>query len=229
MTLVRSAGWISTGAAPFPTWRNSTEYILEGVHCFSTRPGGDTALGGGRTRRAARNGIVLWGLLCNSWVCLRGSMVVAAARGTYDARSVLSAQLLALTRSSEGPGPAVARTQLHERPASDVKRHTGQSARFVTPTIAESHIRPRAPVLNSEGKLPRFVLASAAGLHCLAREPVAQPISKMAFEFDRRKLTLEDVRELIYREILEYHPQVGAPRCGGAACGYAVLGWACPG
>ncbi|PNH04856.1 Mitogen-activated protein kinase 15 [Tetrabaena socialis] len=47
-----------------------------------------------------------------------------------------------------------------------------------------------------------------SGLHCVAREPVAQPVSKLAFEFDRRKLTLEDVRDLIYREILEYHPQM---------------------
>ncbi|KAJ0094131.1 hypothetical protein Patl1_15401 [Pistacia atlantica] len=35
-----------------------------------------------------------------------------------------------------------------------------------------------------------------------------QPISKLEFEFERRKLTNEDVRELIYREILEYHPHM---------------------
>ncbi|KAI7981350.1 Mitogen-activated protein kinase 9 [Camellia lanceoleosa] len=39
-------------------------------------------------------------------------------------------------------------------------------------------------------------------------EPSAQPISKLEFEFERRKLTKDDVRELIYREILEYHPQM---------------------
>ncbi|MEW5298717.1 MAG: hypothetical protein WDW36_001806 [Sanguina aurantia] len=59
-----------------------------------------------------------------------------------------------------------------------------------------------------------------AGLHSVSREPVAQPLSRMAFEFDRRKLTLEDVRDLIYREILEYHPAAlsdyvaGIPRNG---------------
>lgn len=70
------------------------------------------------------------------------------------------------------------------------------------------------------------------GLHCLAREPVAQPISKMAFEFDRRKLTLEDVRELIYREILEYHPQVGTAavhwmvlQCWGGVVLRGGAGW----
>ncbi|GFH05969.1 mitogen-activated protein kinase, partial [Haematococcus lacustris] len=47
-----------------------------------------------------------------------------------------------------------------------------------------------------------------ADLHSPSREPCAQPISKMAFDFDRRKLVMEDVRSLIYREILEYHPQV---------------------
>ncbi|XP_024545126.1 mitogen-activated protein kinase 15 isoform X2 [Selaginella moellendorffii] len=42
----------------------------------------------------------------------------------------------------------------------------------------------------------------------LQREPAANPISRMEFEFERRRLTREDVRELIYREILEYHPQM---------------------
>lgn len=45
-------------------------------------------------------------------------------------------------------------------------------------------------------------------LHSPAREPSAQSISKLAFDFERRKLAIEEVRELIYREILEYHPQV---------------------
>jgi hypothetical protein len=58
--------------------------------------------------------------------------------------------------------------------------------------------------------------SSCAGLHCDFREPVAQPISKLAFEFDRRKLTMEDVRELIYKEILEYHPN--ALRVGWGPC-----------
>ncbi|XP_049379848.1 mitogen-activated protein kinase 9-like isoform X2 [Solanum stenotomum] len=33
------------------------------------------------------------------------------------------------------------------------------------------------------------------------REPSTHPISKLEFEFERRKLAKEDVRELIYREI----------------------------
>ncbi|KAG6537185.1 hypothetical protein ZIOFF_002271 [Zingiber officinale] len=40
------------------------------------------------------------------------------------------------------------------------------------------------------------------------REPLIQLISKLEFEFERRKLAKDDVRELIYREILEYHPQM---------------------
>ncbi|XP_015876558.2 mitogen-activated protein kinase 12 isoform X2 [Ziziphus jujuba] len=39
-------------------------------------------------------------------------------------------------------------------------------------------------------------------------EPSKQPISRLEFEFERRKLTKDDVRELIYREILEYHPKM---------------------
>ncbi|XP_051126239.1 mitogen-activated protein kinase 15-like [Andrographis paniculata] len=40
------------------------------------------------------------------------------------------------------------------------------------------------------------------------REPSCQPISKMEFEFERRKVTKDDIRELIFREVLEYHPQL---------------------
>jgi len=39
-----------------------------------------------------------------------------------------------------------------------------------------------------------------------AREPTSAPVSKLAFDFERRKLTVEDVRELLYKEALEYHP-----------------------
>ncbi|MED6138395.1 Mitogen-activated protein kinase 9 [Stylosanthes scabra] len=46
------------------------------------------------------------------------------------------------------------------------------------------------------------------GLSNVDREPSTQPISKLEFEFERRKLTKDDVRDLIYREILEYHPQM---------------------
>ncbi|CAA2982779.1 mitogen-activated kinase 19-like [Olea europaea subsp. europaea] len=46
------------------------------------------------------------------------------------------------------------------------------------------------------------------GLAKLEREPSCQPISKLEFEFERRRVTKEDVRELIFREILEYHPQL---------------------
>ncbi|XP_074319249.1 mitogen-activated protein kinase 18-like isoform X2 [Silene latifolia] len=46
------------------------------------------------------------------------------------------------------------------------------------------------------------------GLSKVEREPACQPISKLEFEFERRKVTKDDVKELIYREILEYHPQL---------------------
>lgn len=56
-----------------------------------------------------------------------------------------------------------------------------------------------------------------AGLSQPSREPSAMPISKIAFEFERRKLTTDEVRELIYREILEYHPQMLADYLAGDA------------
>ncbi|KAL2331271.1 hypothetical protein Fmac_018852 [Flemingia macrophylla] len=46
------------------------------------------------------------------------------------------------------------------------------------------------------------------GLAKVEREPSCQPISKLEFEFERRRVTKDDVKELIYREILEYHPQL---------------------
>ncbi|CAH8375894.1 unnamed protein product [Eruca vesicaria subsp. sativa] len=46
------------------------------------------------------------------------------------------------------------------------------------------------------------------GLANVEREPSTQPIPKLEFEFERRKIMKEDVRELIYKEILEYHPQM---------------------
>ncbi|GJZ65304.1 mitogen-activated protein kinase 9 [Tanacetum coccineum] len=46
------------------------------------------------------------------------------------------------------------------------------------------------------------------GLANVEREPSTRAISKLEFEFERKKLAKDDVRELIYREILEYHPQM---------------------
>ncbi|XP_058788244.1 mitogen-activated protein kinase 20-like [Vicia villosa] len=46
------------------------------------------------------------------------------------------------------------------------------------------------------------------GLAKVEREPSCQPITKMEFEFERRRVTKEEIRELIFREILEYHPQL---------------------
>lgn len=54
------------------------------------------------------------------------------------------------------------------------------------------------------------------GLAKVEREPSAQPISKLEFEFERRRVSKEDVRQLIYREILEYHPHVLKEYINGA-------------
>jgi mitogen-activated protein kinase 1/3 len=59
--------------------------------------------------------------------------------------------------------------------------------------------------LSAEEALAHPYFKSLANLE---QEPSTQPISKLEFEFERRKLTKDDVRELIYREILEYHPQM---------------------
>ncbi|KAF3511565.1 hypothetical protein F2Q69_00003885 [Brassica cretica] len=49
---------------------------------------------------------------------------------------------------------------------------------------------------------------STDGLSNSEQEPSTQTISKLEFDFERKKLNKDDVRELIYREILEYHPQM---------------------
>ncbi|CAN6906189.1 unnamed protein product, partial [Brassica oleracea] len=54
--------------------------------------------------------------------------------------------------------------------------------------------------------MPR--LFSSATSSSPQQEPSTQPISKLEFDFERKKLNKDDVRELIYREILEYHPQM---------------------
>ncbi|XP_024966684.1 mitogen-activated protein kinase 15-like [Cynara cardunculus var. scolymus] len=46
------------------------------------------------------------------------------------------------------------------------------------------------------------------GLSKVEREPSCQSFSKLEFEFERRRVTKEDIRELIFREVLEYHPQL---------------------
>ena len=55
------------------------------------------------------------------------------------------------------------------------------------------------------------------GLHNPAREPCAEPISKLDYEFEKRKLTVDEVRDLIYREVLEYHPQAKREYTAGEA------------
>ena len=46
-----------------------------------------------------------------------------------------------------------------------------------------------------------------AGLADPSREPAAEIVSRTEYAFESRKLTQEEVRGLLYREILEYHPQ----------------------
>jgi len=46
------------------------------------------------------------------------------------------------------------------------------------------------------------------GLARQEREPSCLSITKLEFEFEHRKATKEELRELIFWEILEYHPQL---------------------
>jgi serine/threonine protein kinase len=42
-------------------------------------------------------------------------------------------------------------------------------------------------------------------LHCPEDEPIAKSVSKMEFEFEKYNLTLQQLKDLIYEEILLYH------------------------
>jgi len=46
------------------------------------------------------------------------------------------------------------------------------------------------------------------GLARVEREPSCQPIKKVEFDFEHKRMSKEEIRELIFREILEYHPQL---------------------
>ena len=66
-----------------------------------------------------------------------------------------------------------------------------------------------------------------AGLADAAREPAAEIVSRSEYAFESRKVTPEEVRGLLYREILEYHPQAKREFEGSespGAFGYATRG-----
>ena len=46
------------------------------------------------------------------------------------------------------------------------------------------------------------------GLSKPEREPSCQPIRKMEFDFEHSRVSKDDIRELIFQEILEYHLQL---------------------
>jgi mitogen-activated protein kinase 1/3 len=46
------------------------------------------------------------------------------------------------------------------------------------------------------------------GLARVEREPSCQPIRKVEFDFEHKRMSKEEIRELIFQEILEYHPQL---------------------
>lgn len=53
------------------------------------------------------------------------------------------------------------------------------------------------------------------GLANADNEIPAHPISKTEFEFEKQRLTKDDLRELIYREIAEYHPWMQVENLSG--------------
>lgn len=57
------------------------------------------------------------------------------------------------------------------------------------------------PVMFSSTWLQALADPYFHGLASTDREPSTHPISKLEFEFERKKLTKDDVRELIYREV----------------------------
>lgn len=87
-----------------------------------------------------------------------------------------------------------------EVPAQQRRRILGQAGR----AKLELDVRGTRSAAASPHCALTGVVAPRVSVACVC----AQAISKLAFDFERRKLAIEEVRELIYREILEYHPQV---------------------
>ena len=54
-----------------------------------------------------------------------------------------------------------------------------------------------------------------AGLSDPSREPAAEIVSRTEYAFESKKLSPEEVRDLLYKEILEYHPQAKREFEGG--------------
>ncbi|KAL5724245.1 Mitogen-activated protein kinase 20 [Ranunculus cassubicifolius] len=53
------------------------------------------------------------------------------------------------------------------------------------------------------------------GLRKVETKPSAQPVTKMEFEFERRMINKEGVRELICKETLDYNPNLLKESFGG--------------
>ena len=149
-------------------------------------------------------------------------------RGPPGQAAVPGAQRRAPARAHHRPaGHAAARGHgegAQREGAALFAQHAAQGARAVRAPV------PQAPTLRRCGCCARLLAFDPAarptaeealadpyfaGLASPAREPAAAPVSKLAFEFERRKLAPDDVRELIYREILEYHPQMLAEHLAG--------------
>jgi len=46
------------------------------------------------------------------------------------------------------------------------------------------------------------------GLAMIEREPFCEAIKKVEFDFEHKRMSKEEIRELIFLEILEYHQQL---------------------
>lgn len=53
------------------------------------------------------------------------------------------------------------------------------------------------------------------GVRDPAKEPSTEPISRLEFAFENKRLSVDEVRQLIYDEILHYHPDMKAERESG--------------
>lgn len=87
-----------------------------------------------------------------------------------------------------------------------VVQHGGQHAAWAVevpwlPLLAPPNPKPTPPDIHPSLPTPTTHTEEAladpyfAGLSQPSREPSAQPISKLAFEFERRKLVVEEVRD----------------------------------
>ncbi|MCO5585554.1 hypothetical protein L7F22_039487 [Adiantum nelumboides] len=140
---------------------------------------------------------------------------VLLGRPLFPGRNVVNQLDLITDLLGTPPGDVIARIRNDKarRYLTNIRRKQPASFHQKFPNVNPLAIRLLQKLLAFDAKdRPTAEEALAdpyfKGLARLEREPASVPACKADFDFERKRVNKEDVRELIYREILEYHPEM---------------------